>query len=237
MIYPLTERFDALRKELLADVERQQKALIEHDKVQESVKEAATLIDRSNGEFAGKIQAAIGAIDVTTLAREIIYTLKNETLYQIEGALRTLGSHTANTVEASEAAKRTIQAWRKLNLIGIALGAALAAVLLAGIAGVWGWWTMENHYRERLAAQIIRLDATDDAYRQALSLGFSMHLEPWVDEQGKPVESGYSIVIDGIDDALPRELDGQKSEVVRMKAVPLVRHVEAVIRQYEKLKK
>ena len=138
-------------------------------------------------------------------------------------AARNLDKYVENANKASFAAERSVRTWRQAHIGGIFGMGVLASLLLVGVVLSWGWWKMEDHYRQRLSTQVVRLSGTDDAYRQLLWLGISLRLEPWVDQSGKNVENGYSIVIDNAEDATLRVVGERKAGVIMLKATPLRR--------------
>jgi hypothetical protein len=237
LIHPLRAQVAELRDELQSHTERQQKTLIEQDKVQEGVSAAAALIERTNRDVVGSVKGAIDALDIADLASRINRSLESNTLRPMQIALQNLRTHVENADGASLAAERSIRSWRRAHIGGIVGACSLASLLLAGVLLSWGWWKMEDHYRQRLGAQVVRLSATDNAYRQLLWLGISLRLEPWVDQSGKIVEGGYCVVIDDAEDASLKVVGDRKAGVVTLKATPLVKRREMLQHQVEKLTK
>jgi hypothetical protein len=163
------------------------------------------------------------ALDIAGLASRINRSLETSTLRPMQMAARNLDKYVENADKASFAAERSVRTWRKAHIGGVVGTCILASLLLMGVVLSWGWWKMEDHYRQRLATQVVRLSATDDAYRQLLWLGISLRLEPWVDQSGKIVENGYSIVIDNAEDASLKVVSERKAGVITLKATPLRR--------------
>ena len=64
LIQPLRTDVTGLRDELQSHIERQQKTLIEHDKVQEGVSAAAALVQQTNRELVGSVKGAMEALDI-----------------------------------------------------------------------------------------------------------------------------------------------------------------------------
>jgi hypothetical protein len=237
LIQPLAERLEALRDELLAHVERQQTALIEYDRVQEAVSGVATLIQEANREFIRTLQSGIGAVDIAGLTSRINHSLETNTLRPIQVALRNLDKHAENADRVSVAAERSIRSWRRVHITGIAGTSFLAALLFAGLVLSWGWWNMEARFRQRLAAQVVRLSATDDAYRQLLWLGISLRLEPWLDESGKAVEDGYCVVVADAESADLKVVGDRKLGMIALKATPLLKRIEMLKHEVDRAKK
>jgi hypothetical protein len=223
LLRPLRTDVAALRDELRSNIERQQKTLIEQDKVQEGVSAAAALVQQTNRELVGSVKGAMEALDIAGLASRINRSLETSTLRPMQMAARNLDKYVENADKASFAAERSVRTWRKAHIGGVVGTCILASLLLMGVVLSWGWWKMEDHYRQRLATQVVRLSATDDAYRQLLWLGISLRLEPWVDQSGKIVENGYSIVIDNAEDASLKVVSERKAGVITLKATPLRR--------------
>jgi hypothetical protein len=221
LFQPFRTDIAALRDELRSHIERQQKTLIEQDKVQEGVSAAAALVQQTNRELVGSVKGAIDALDIADLASRINRSLETSTLRPMHMAARNLEKYVENANKASIAAERSVRTWRQAHIGGIVGTCILASLLLVGVVLSWGWWKMEDHYRQRLSTQVVRLSATDDAYRQLLWLGISLRLEPWVDQSGKIVENGYSIVIDNAEDASLKVVGERKAGVVTLKATPL----------------
>ncbi len=96
---------------------------------------------------------------------------------------------------------------------------------------------MEAHFRQRLAAHVARLSATDDAYRQLLWLGISLRLEPWLDESGKAVEDGYCVVVDDAERADLKVIGERKLGIIALKATPLFKRIEMLKREADRAKK
>jgi hypothetical protein len=231
---PMAEQVIAFRNELLTHFERQQNALIAFDKVQESIAVATALIEQGRQELAFKIRMAAANVDPSGMANQISRTLENTILHLLKFSLGNLEKSTGQAIQATHAAERSVETWRKVHLRGIVLTSILIATLIAGGILCWGWWRMEDRYRTRLAAQVVRLSETDDAYRQFLWLGISVHLAPWEDESGKPVKDGYTITIDDVETAALKATERGNKVVVMLKAQLLVKRLESPGKNLEK---
>jgi hypothetical protein len=232
---PISNRLGAFSGELLAHLERQQHMLAAIGKLQESVAASEKLFDQSRRELAFKIQTAADSVDGPGIAQRISVAVENDTLHLLKHSLRNLDQSTEAAIQATQSADRSVETWRKIQLRGIVLASVLSVVLIAGGILCWGWWRMEDCYRARLAAHVTRLSETDEAYRQFLWLGLSLRLSPWEDQSGKPVKDGYTITIDDAENAEVIATEGRNRAVVRLKAQPLVKRLELLSKEAEKL--
>jgi hypothetical protein len=236
LIRPLTERFSALRVELLDHFERQQKALVEFDKVEEAMKSASGSIFNTRIELLSRISTAVENVDVAGITNRINLALQSETLKPLQKALRDLDDHAKNLQQATHAAEQSVETWRRVHIRGIVLVAALVSLVFAAAVLCWGWWRMENQYRARLAAQVVRLSGTDDAYRQLLWLGITIRLSTWENPSGRRVKNGYVISIDDAEIASLKSDGDSKKAIVMLKAQPLVEQLKSSIDELNHLK-
>jgi hypothetical protein len=232
---PVIEHLEGLENALITHQDRQKGALGEFDKVQQAIADAASLIEESRRELGVKVRTAVACLDAAAIADSVGSVLEGNILRLLKLSLEGLDKSTEQAVRASQAAEQTAQTWRKIHARGTLLTSMVCSALLAGCVLCWGWWTMENRYRTRLAAQITRLDSTDDAYRQLLWLGVSIHLAPREDSSGRTVPDEYTMTIDHAETATVQTSElGSKAAVV-LKAKPLFKRVDAFTKDVRKL--
>jgi hypothetical protein len=233
---PITEHLEGFENALIDHEERQKGALSSLDRVQRAISDTAALIQESRRELAIKIQTAAASLDASVIASSVSETLQKNIFYLLRLSLANLDNSTERAVRATQAAEQSVQTWRNVRIRSIAIGSTVIAVLMAGCVLCWGWWSMENHYRTRLATQVVRLAATDDAYRQLLWLGVSISVAPWEDESGKTVRNGYMITIDDAAAAAVKTTMHGNKAVVLLKAQPLVMRAESLRNEANKLR-
>jgi hypothetical protein len=215
---PITEQLSALREELRNNVERQRTSLRAADVANESLEKANQLLAGASAELANKVQAAVRQIDVIALAKQVHVQLEASTIAPLRFALRDLPEQSRQITAASNAAASSVQTWRQVHLGGIILNVSLAAILAGSLLIGCGWFRLQRHFNERLAAEIARLTEGSEAFKEAALLDVPVHLMPSSDQNGNPIPGGYAFVIDQADDAAMQPKDGQKRGVIFFKA-------------------
>ncbi|GEM_PF-2809064 len=215
---PITEQLSALREELRNNVERQRASLRAADVANESLEKANQVLAGASAELAGKVSAAVRQIDVIELAKQVHTQLAKSTVEPLRFALHDLPEQSKRIAVATKAAESSVEIWRRVHLGGIILNASLAALLTGSLLFGFGWFRLQRHFNERLAAEIARLTEGGETFKEAALLNVPVHIMPWTDQDGNPVPGGYAFVIDQAEDAAMQTNDGRKCGVIFFKA-------------------
>lgn len=84
------------------------------------------------------------------------------------------------------------------------------------------------------ALEIRRISRNDQAREELLSLGVSMKLLPWVDENGQPVADGQVLMVKDAEGANLEEGKSGKVGVVFIKTTSALKRIEAITEQLKK---
>ena len=234
---PVTEQLSALRDELHDNTERQRAALRAADAANESLEKANQVLAGTSAEFAGKVRAAVRQIDVTELAQQVHARLETSTVEPLRFALRDVPEQTKRIAAATTAAESSVQTWRQVHLGGIILNVSLAVLLAGSLLFGFGWFHLQRHFNERLAAEIARLNESSETFRQAALLNVPVQLMPWTDQDGNPVPGGHAFVIDYAEDAAMQTVGGRKRGVIFFKTQRPLDQIEEVRRLLRGLQK
>jgi hypothetical protein len=126
---------------------------------------------------------------------------------------------------------RVAQGAFRRNRQYVIISAILVCLVLTGAIA----WKNSQENERRIASEIVRLGANDDAYRKLLALGIQVRLAPWMDSNAQRVPDGYMLVVDEADDAEYRSVARQG--VVFVKDRNLRKRYDDVTRQLEQIQK
>jgi hypothetical protein len=218
LIEPLSETLNGFCSEWQAHVESRRQAAHSIGIAHDQIEIASRTIRQTNTEFEAKIRAALCEINVTEVANQVSSAIESSTLRPMQATLRDLNERTAKMERAAATAEKSIETWRKVHLGGIVAnclaGALIFALLL--VFGVLG--QVRANYRQKLAAEIHRLGANDEALQKLIALGIDLRVAPWeLDSDGKPVRDGYAVIIERAEHVKLRETDGRKQAVAFVK--------------------
>jgi hypothetical protein len=87
---------------------------------------------------------------------------------------------------------------------------------------------------QALALEVRRISRNDQAREELLSLGVSMKLLPWVDENGQPVADGHVLMVKDAEGANLEEAKSEKVGVVFIKTTSALKRIEAITEQLKK---
>ncbi len=223
---PITAQLSALREELRDHVERQRASLRAADVANESLEKANQVLADTSAELAGKVSAAVRQMDVTALAQQVHAQLEASTIAPLRFALRDLPEQSRQITAVGKAAESSVQTWRQVHLGGLILNVSLAALLAGSLLFGSGWFRLQRHFNERLAAEIASLNGSGETFKEAALLNVPVRLMPWTDQDGNPVPGGYALVIDQPEDTAMHTVDGQKRGVIFFKAKRPIDQIE-----------
>lgn len=73
---------------------------------------------------------------------------------------------------------------------------------------------IQQDYEQRFTAALTQLDTSRKALSKLAEIGVGVRVLPSADRNGKTIQGGYAVVIDGAESADIRYLDGQRRVVV-----------------------
>jgi hypothetical protein len=237
LILPLQARLVSLQERISLHEKHQREITAALECVSQRNLDASTRALTTANKVEGSLRDAATAVDARVVVEGVKKQIMDGAVMPMVRATEELAVNTARIDEATKCARNAVESWRKVHLGGIVLNCFLLAFLCAAIVTGIVWLKLDARYEHRLAAEVHRLSATDDTYRQLLMHGISFRLERWMDRSGKPVKDGYAILVDDAEETGLDVNGDRKRAFVLVKSGPVIKRAEAVTREFEELKK
>ncbi len=219
---PLTERLATLKSDL-ANQEENQREMV-------AVLEKAAKINASTnarsisvlGTAEGALRKAASCFDAGSVVREVKSQIDEEALQPFKRVLKDLAASAGSIREATTTAEDAVEKWRRVNLGGIT--ATLLGFMVIGSIVIVAWFKhgIQQDYEQRFTAALMQLDTSRKALSKLAEIGVGVRVLPSADSDGKTIQSGYAVVIDGAESADIRDVDGHRLGVVFGKAAEIL---------------
>jgi hypothetical protein len=237
LIEPVFEVINGFHSELQAQLESQRQAArsigLAHDEIQLANK----TIRQANTELELKIQAAVREINVGEVASRISGQIESSGLKPMQATLRDLNERTIKMERTAAAAEKSVETWHKVHLGGIVANCLAGALICALVLVIAVYWHARGHYREKLAAEVTRLGANEEAQQKLIALGIDLRVAPWADSEGKPMRDGYALIIDKAEQSDLRETDGRKQAVIFVRDRSVQKRVDELREDLKEIRK
>jgi hypothetical protein len=219
---PLTERLATMRSNL-ANQEENQREMV-------AVLEKAAKINASTnarsisvlGTAEGALRKAASCFDAGSVVREVKSQIDEEALQPFKRVLKDLAASAGSIREATNTAEDAVEKWRRVNLGGIT--ATLLGLMIIGSIVIVAWFKhgIQQDYEQRFTAALMQLDTSRKALSKLAEIGVGVRVLPSADGDGKTIQGGYAVVIDGAESADIRDVDGHRLGVVFGKAAEIL---------------
>jgi hypothetical protein len=238
LIEPLSEILGGFRSEWQSLVESQRQAArsigITHDQIEISNR----TIRQTNAEFEAKIREVLREVNVGEVANQVSIAIESSTLRPMQATLRDLNERTTKMERAATAAEKSVETWRKVHLGGIVANCLAGALIFALLLLFGILWQTRAHYRQKLAAEVNRLGANDEAQQKLIALGIDLRITPWeLDSDGKPVRDSYAVIIDKAEHVDLRETEGRKQAVAFVKDRSVRKRIDELREDLKEIRK
>jgi hypothetical protein len=237
LIEPLSEILGGFRSEWASLVESQREAACSIGITHDQIEIANRTIRQTNAEFEAKIREALREINVGEVANRVSISIESSTLRPMQATLRDLNERTAKMERTAAAAEKSVEIWRKVHLGGIVANCLAGALICALVLVIAVYWHARGHYREKLAAEVTRLGANEEAQQKLIALGIDLRVAPWADSDGKPMRDGYALIIDKAEQSDLRETDGRKQAVIFVRDRSVQKRVDELREDLKEIRK
>lgn len=238
LIEPLSETLNGFCSEWQAHVESRRQAAHSIGIAHDQIEIASRTIRQTNTEFEAKIRAALCEINVTEVANQVSSAIESSTLRPMQATLRALNERTGRMERTAAAAEKSVETWHKVHLGGIVANCLAGALTFALLLVIAVFWHARSHYRQKLATEINRLGANDEAQQKLTALGIDLRVEPWVaNSNGKPVRDGYAVIIENAELVDLRESDGRKQAMAFVTDHSVKRRIDELREDLKEIRK